>query len=61
MKLSLKMIDSPAITGGVGLALVNEDDELLPNQISTITETGVGDTVTVNVTFLVDGRNIKIG
>lgn len=55
------MIESPGVCGGVGLVLVDENDEILPNQLSTITETGIDDVVTINVTFLVDGKNVKIG
>lgn len=61
MKLALKMVETPGVCGGVALALVDENDDVLPNQLSTITETGLGDLVTINVTFQVDGKNVRIG
>lgn len=61
MKLILKMVETQGVPGGVALALVDENDEILPNQLSTITETGFGDMVTINVTFQVDGKNVRIG
>ena len=58
MKLKLGIIEAKSVHGGSELALMDERGNVLPNQINTIVETGVGDVATVVVTFLIDGKDL---
>lgn len=58
MKLRIVMLESPAVPGHMALALTDGNGVVLPNQINTMVETGVGDVATATVTFLIDGKDV---
>ena len=58
MKFKVGIIEATAVHGGSALALMDERGNVLPNQINTIVETGVGDVATAVVTFLIDGKDL---
>ncbi len=58
MRLRIEIVEAAAVPGGAALALTDDQGNVLPNQISTVVETSVGDVATAVVTFLIDGKDL---